>query len=198
MKRIIFVFIALLLYNCVQAQTINFLDEKDGFRELKLGSLISDCAGLEKKTSSNDNLFRLNYGGIPYSCQGDYYLNKPNDLYRKLQNTEILRVYVQSFEGMIQEINLYLVLTPSLLEYFQLAFGKPNFGDCKCIDNPEAMQLYNWVGENVTLFIGGIPKTNLAIVKYSDNNLSSKRHYEEYLIRMHEKEKRLEDAKNDF
>lgn len=198
MKRIILALLTLVMHNCTQAQTIEVLDEKNGFRELKLGSLISDYPGLEKKTSSNDNLFTLYYGGIPYSGQGDYYLNKPNELYRNLQNTEILRIYVKSFEGRIEEISLYLILTPSLLEYFQMAFGKPNFVDCKCINQPDAIQLYNWVGENVSLFIGGIPKTNLAIVNYRDKKLSSQRDYQEYLIQKQEKEKRQEDAKNDF
>lgn len=198
MKRIIVVIIMFCFYNSARAQSIEILDEKHGFRGLKLGSLISDYPGLVQKNSDNSDLFTLRYVGIPYTGYGDYYLSKPNDLYRSLQNTEILKIYVQSFEGKIEDIRLYLVLTPSLLEYFKLAFGEPNYHDCKCIDRPKDMQMYAWVGEKVSLHIMGIPGTPLAFAVFADRGLSMNRSYEEAQKRQQEKEKRRNDAMNDF
>ena len=198
MEKIISIFLVLFLNICGHAQTIDLLDEKNGFRGLKLGSLVSDYPELVRKNSENYDLFHVNYRGIPYTGYGDYYLSKPCDLYRNLDKTEIMKIFVQSYEDKVEEIRLYLILTPSLLEYFELAFGKPNFTDCKCINNPNAMQIYNWVGENVSLSINSVPQNNLAIVTFRDRNLSFKRTFDEENMRVQEKEKKLKDAKSDF
>ncbi len=126
MRINILLFIAISLNSF--SQNIQKLEEKNGFRGIKLGSDISNYPSASKEKS------------FPYSYidEVNYVLDIRNDSnFDRLENAKILAVYLTVFKEKIREILVVTEYKPYTLELLKLAFGEPNgFGN-------------QWSGKNI-------------------------------------------------
>ena len=143
--KIMFLNCFLFLINGLQSQDINMLDEKNGFRGIKLSSQIADYDFFIKRTPSNSH-FRIIekfvnstlvdfYGS--YTTTSDYYCDNcesyimidNNNNYTSVPGSEILKLGVNTYKGNIYEINFYIKANNgsdyTILRFCE-AYGYPN------------------------------------------------------------------------
>jgi hypothetical protein len=174
---VIFVFsISKTLYS----QSIDILDEKNGFREFKLGEPISNYPNFLKREDNKEFFV--------YMLE-QYVLPKKDENYRDLGGSEIFQIGVNCFEDKIQEIVIIMRFFPGIISYFQKAFGVPNFMNCKCEYEKDALQLYSWNGKKTSLIIVSNNEHRIIRVKFYDRELSIlKKEKEEFEKRKNEVE----------
>ena len=98
------------------AQECNFLDERNGFRDIKLGTEISNYPEFVKKDGTNVNLFK-------YNNRADYvYVGKESD---KISNTNILYIYLILKDNLVNEITVFTHKEVNLYSVLKFAYGEP-------------------------------------------------------------------------
>ena len=155
----------------VFSQDINKLIENNGFRKIKLNTnvynYVDDNGEFDfiKKDSITIKYFRLGY-------DYDYVLH--SDVYSKIGNVKIQRVFVKTLNDIIYEI---IILTEPNFEIFdllKLAYGKPTTSSNTYPPNSEYIgYLMNWTTEKIFLSVNGAELFNSFSIKFYDKELES-------------------------
>ena len=129
MKKIYLLILSSIFIINVTAQSIDFLDQKFGYKDLKFGTLKSD---LKSKI---------------YDCTEAGHCLIIGDIYYKIRNVNIESVFVRFLDN--QLFAVYLSINgknnvDSLLDIYKETFGVANSG------NKDRMA-YIWIGKNVAL-----------------------------------------------
>ena len=171
---ILLVFIPLMSFG----QNITKLETLNGFRELKLGSDISNYNFVEKANSQNIYYnWEYKIGGNVYYTSSTfsgsdsdypdselYVVKKGTSNYTQMPSGDkIEKIFIQTFEGKIYQIKIIVPHRPSshiyLLKSYRDVFGKPNFIDGYDAINFEKEAENNekywdvWSGKNIQLSI---------------------------------------------
>ena len=116
MKQIIIIFF-FLQFQFTLGQDINFLVDQNGFRDIKLGTNINDYDDFLKKDMSNEEYFGLSGSSYDY-----IYVGKKYD---KIDETDIFRIFVNTIDDLIYEIEIVTQKDYKLWSFIENAYGKP-------------------------------------------------------------------------
>jgi hypothetical protein len=100
-------------------QDYNFLESKNGFREIKLGTSVANYPEFKRKDNSNAELFKLSL-----NSKADYVYVGSND--DKIKTAKILFIYLTTNNNIISEIK---VVTEKVLNVYAIlnsAYGEPS------------------------------------------------------------------------
>ncbi len=99
-------------------QECNFLDTKNGIRNIKLGTSIIDYPEFQKREESNAALFKLSM-----NAKTNYvYVGSEND---QLSGAKILFIYLIVDDSKISEIKIVTQKVMSVYSTLKLAYGEP-------------------------------------------------------------------------
>lgn len=176
MKNTLFLYFSIIFSNVLLSQTIEVLDDKNGFRDIKFGSSPSKYSFFEKPTSDNRSYeikgpfntirFKGDYmftsDSYCKNCE-DFMISEGTENYTRVPGSDILKAGVNSYKDKIYKINIIIEAAPLsnyTTEEFCRAFGYPN-GFSYNWDYPDFMEamrndeyLYMaWYSDNVYLSI---------------------------------------------
>lgn len=100
------------------SQECNFLDTKNGFRNIKLGTSIVDYPEFQKREESNAVLFKLSMNAMANYV----YAGTDND---QLSGAKILFIYLIVADSIITEIRIVTQKVLSVYSTLKLAYGEP-------------------------------------------------------------------------
>lgn len=161
-------FSILLVSTICQAQSLEELDERNGFKDIKLLSNATEYSTLEFKSDLKDQEFHALYV-------------KTNDAYETIGEAKIKSLEVLTYKNLIYQITVVTDKDPNLFKGLQKAFGKANHS---VVDN-----LYHWNTAKVSLSFGSEGKKKLKLVYYA--------HGIKQIIK-EDKEKKVEDLSSEF
>ncbi len=173
------------------SQNIAKLEENNGFREIKLGSEISNYP-FAIKPDKGSNLFNVYVYRDHYNFEYDYnyVIDRSNKNYEKLDNEKILGVYLSVFRGKIREICVVSEYSPSTFVTLKRVFGEPtSFG-------------FQWSGKNIYChylepsYLYGKPV--ITTIKFTDKLLDIQFDEENYIREKAEKEKEQKRVNSKF
>lgn len=99
-------------------QDCNFLDTKNGFRNIKLGTSISDYPEFQKREETNAALFKLSM-----NAKANYvYVGNENE---QLSGAKILFIYLIINDTKISEIKIVTEKVLSVYATLKFAYGEP-------------------------------------------------------------------------
>ena len=99
------------------SQDMNFLIQQNGFRDIKLGSNINDYHDFVKKNKKNEEYFGLSGSRYEYIYAGKKYDD--------INDNQILRIFVNTIDDLIFEIEVITTKDNGLENFMELAYGKP-------------------------------------------------------------------------
>lgn len=99
------------------SQNLEVLKSKNGFRELKLGDKADNYPELIKKDSSN-----LSYFGVWQEY--DYIVHPESDLYKNIGESEVYRILVKTYEGLIYKIFISVESNYEVIDLLKTEFGE--------------------------------------------------------------------------
>lgn len=142
--KYIFLLVTMLFNSSVFAQSLNKLDEKNGFKSYKLGSNVSE--------------YRLKkYGGFPVDDEKDYYMGycktyESNQTY-SIGDLKISNASFMAFSNKIIRIDLNadVAQTKEFIQLYSNLYGKPQIssGTSKFYN----IKNYSWTGNKVKLIV---------------------------------------------
>ncbi len=115
--RLIIFFLGIQL---VSSQSSQKLEEKNGFREIKLGNNITDYPNFIKKNSENDQYFG------PW-IDFEYILDLKSTRYDKIGNATIHRIFAKTHENKIYAIKIILEKNYEVIELLKSLYGEPTW-----------------------------------------------------------------------
>lgn len=119
MKPAIITFILICFSTLAYGQECNFLDTKNGFRNIKLGASIVDYPEFQKRQESNADLFKLSM-----NAKANYvYVGTEND---QLSGALILFIYLIIDDTKISEIKIVTQKVMSVYSTLKFAYGEPS------------------------------------------------------------------------
>lgn len=148
MQKIINLSITLILcliVNVSQAQTVEELDKRNGFKDIKLATEVHLYEGLEYQEEVVDKLFK----------QLAVYQNKKG-YYQSIGTIKIEEIEVLAYKGDVYKIKVITEKNPKLYSGLKKAFGEPTF-------SPRGDNYY-WSTDNINLTFGNNSKTTLQLV----------------------------------
>ena len=114
----LFILLFFLSFGDVKGQDCTFLESKNGFREIKLGTSVENYPEFKRKDNSNVKLFKLSL-----NSKADYVYVGTND--DKIKTAKILFIYLTTINDIITEIK---VVTEKVLNVYSIlasAYGEP-------------------------------------------------------------------------
>jgi hypothetical protein len=174
------------------SQNIQKLDEKNGFRDIKLGSEISSYPYVIKAENVN-GAHSLYVKNTPFGfcCEYNYVVNPSENNYVRLDNEKILSIYLSVFRGKIRKILVVCEYRPTTLTLLKTVFGEPNgFG----------MQ---WSGENVYCYYHSVEdsffkKPAISMITFIDKKLDILYEEEKYIKAKSDKKQEQERVNSKF
>ena len=116
-KQLVWAIGFLCFWFSAHAQQCHFLDERNGFRDIKLGADIKAYSDFSRQDNDNKKLF------TKYAPDADYvYLGKESD---KIQNARILYIFIKSGNGAVDEISVITYKEDGISSLLESAFGEP-------------------------------------------------------------------------
>ena len=189
MKRILF--ILLLTVPFVGFGQTPVLDEKNGFREIKLGSNINEYSFI-KKCEYSDKYFNLKkefVGNVLWnerlSWDGDHYVDLNKSGYTKLRNWDIKKILLSTHDDLIYEINIIIDSKGNgdgFYYFIEDNFGLPDRSVSKKNHSgpTDKKWMEFWFGDNVTMSLVSLHLNNDKykligwVLGYKDKKLSKK------------------------
>ncbi len=165
LKYLILYLFLIIIQTKIIGQDLSILDEKNGFREIKLGDKISNYNQFQPYNSENAEYF----GGIYYD-----YIFFSNE-YDSIGETDIYRIFVNTYEGLIMQIHIITAKNFEVIDLLNAAYGPTSHS---------RTDRYVWFTDKVRCDVIGL-KNNWHIM-YEDRILISKKI---------EKEKSLKQSK---
>lgn len=132
------------LANASSAQSVEELDKRNGFKDIKLATEVHQYEGLEYKEEIEDELFK----------QLSVY-TKRKGYYESIGSIKIYEVEVLAYKGEVYKIKIITEKNPKLYGGLKKAFGEPTF-------SPRGDNYY-WSTENLGLTFGNNAKTRLQL-----------------------------------
>ncbi len=173
MKNIIY-FILFLVFGCLAnnslAQSVEELDKRNGFKDIKMATEVHQYQGLEYKEEIEDKLFK----------QLSVYTKKKG-YYESIGSIKIYDVEVLAYNGEVYKIKVVTEKNPKLYGGLKKAFGEPTF-------SPRGDNYY-WSTDKINLTFGNSAKTKLELIYTS--HVMRKRLKKD-------KEEEIEDISEDF
>lgn len=118
MKFTIPAFFLFFLMVTAHAQDCSFLDSKNGFRHIKLGSKASEYPEFQQKTETNLELFKLSFNFRTTHV----YQGSDSD---KLASAKILFIYLIAENDLITEIRIVTQKVLGVYSTLEAAYGEP-------------------------------------------------------------------------
>ncbi|MEI9922090.1 MAG: hypothetical protein WDO14_25330 [Bacteroidota bacterium] len=131
--RKFFLFFALALITSIAwAQDIAELERRNGFKDLKLGTLIDSVKGAEfKKDVKEKNEFPVKVYDVE------------NEEYKNIGEVKVKSVEVKTYKDIVYEIDVITHKDTRLMKGMMRSFGQPKY--------ILTTDTYNWVGSNIGL-----------------------------------------------
>jgi len=150
------------------SQNLQKLEENNGFRDIKLGSEITNYTDAIYITDQNIELSELyKKTGYDLKYRNHYYISSKNTKYNYLGNAKISAILLKVFEGKIFEITVVTEYSQDTFDLMKLAYGEPLMG--KTSDSPFSI----WEVKNIYCFfyrdqINSTLQKRISIIKYTD------------------------------
>jgi len=129
----------------LQAQSVEELDKRNGFKDIKLATEVHLYEGLEYKEEIPDEHFK----------QLAVYTKKKG-YYESIGSIKIHNVEVLAYNGEVYKIKVITEKNPKLYSGMKKAFGEPTF-------SPRGDNYY-WATDKVNLTFGNNAKTKLELI----------------------------------
>ncbi|MEM6525705.1 MAG: hypothetical protein AAGF85_20630 [Bacteroidota bacterium] len=168
-KMLVFGYI-LFFQSTVFAQNASELDKRNGFKDIKMTSIITDYEGLEFKKEIQSEIFPRAYQYVP-----------KKGFYQTIGQIKIFELQVNTYDSAVYEIRIVTEKNPNLYKALKKNFGQPEYdyrGD-----------KYYWRTDNLRLSYDSHSKNKVEMVYFS--YLMTKRLKED-------KEQVVEDIADDF
>lgn len=168
-KLLVFCFV-LLPSSFVNAQSVEELDKRNGFKDIKMTALITDYEGLEFKKEIESEIFPKAYQYVP-----------KRGFYQTIGGIKIFDLEVNTYDSAVYEIRIVTEKNPNLYKALKKNFGQPEYdyrGD-----------KYYWKTDKLRLSYDSHSKTKIEMVYFS--YLMTERLKED-------KEEVVEDIADDF
>ncbi len=130
------------------AQTAAELDKRNGFKNIKMTSRITDYDGLELKKAIDSDVFPRAYQYVP-----------KNGHYESIGSVKIFQLEVNTYDSAIYEIRVITEKDPNLYKGLKRAFGEPEFD--------YRNNKYYWRTDNLRLSYDSHSKTRIEMVYFS-------------------------------
>jgi hypothetical protein len=172
------------------SQNLQKLEENNGFRDIKLGSEITNYTDAIYITDQNIELSELyKETGFDLKYRNHYYISSKNTKYNYLGNAKILAILLKVFKGKIFGIEVVTEYSQDTFDLMKLAYGEPLMG--KTSDSPFS----SWEVKNIYCFfyrnhINSTLQKRISIIKYTDMIIE-----EQYELVEKEKEKEKQKEK---
>ena len=142
---LIFILFTIIASNKILAQSLEELDKRNGFKDIKLASKVDQYEGLAYKAERSDKDFE----------QLSVYTKKKG-YYESIGPIKIHEVKVLAYKGEVYKIKIITEKNPKLYAGLKKAFGTPTFSARE--DN------YYWAAKNTSLTFGDNAKTKLELI----------------------------------
>jgi hypothetical protein len=152
------------------SQSVDKLEERNGFKDIKLATEVHLYEGLEYEEEIPDELFKLL---TVYKSKKGYY--------ESIGSIKIHDVEVLAYNGEVYKIKVITEKNPKLYSGLKKAFGEPIF-------SPRGDNYY-WSTDNLNLTFGNSSKTKLQLV-YTSHVMKGRL--------KKDKEEEIEDISEDF
>ena len=185
----------------IESQYSAFLEEKNGFKNIKLGENVENYSFLEKCQNNKPHTIDIN--GEMWNFGGGYNFYHVIDLesnneFNQIGNIKVLGIFIRTIDNLIFEI---LVITEYNFHFYKQLydiFGEPSF--IAGGENRDA--LTTWESESNTLYIGcniSVKKNpNIYQLRYHNIELLNKFNIRSKEQQKNEKIKNLEYLKKQF
>ncbi len=172
MKQIKSLLFILFFAKVAVAQSIDQLDSKNGFRDIKLGTSVYDYTFIikgEKSYLPNDLYYdRFSVKGIDHGCKNcdEFIVKEGTSNYTSVPGAKIFKIGINTYKNNIYEINLHIsadLNTNYALTEFTRAFGEPdklfskgwNLDFSDFVNNKKYLYMV-WKGKKVRLSISSL------------------------------------------
>jgi hypothetical protein len=157
------------LFHC-SAQDTTELDKRNGFKDIKLGSVVDSVKGVKFKKDFKE---KDQYPAKLYTVD--------NPEYEKIGEVKVTKIELKAYNGLIYEISLVADKDPRLMKALESLYGKSVY-DMK-------NEIYFWKTDNLLLRFRAHGKNHLELLYHSF--LVAK-------MMKADKEKKVDDIANDF
>lgn len=167
-KTIGLLFFSLLLMHPGYSQSE--LDQRNGFKDIKLGSIVDSVKGVKfKKEFTEEN-------GAPAKL---YEVEHPD--YANIGEVKVNKIELKAYKDFIYEITVITEKDPRLMKAMESVLGQAKYN--------AKDEFYFWTGENLNLTFDSFSKKELKLVYKS---------FPVQKLMKKDKEKKVEDISNDF
>lgn len=146
------------------------LDKRNGFKDIKLGTVVDSVKGVKFKKDFQEK------NGAPAKL---FTVEHPD--YATIGEIKVNEIELKAYKNLIYQITVITEKDSRLMKAMESALGKAEYD----IRNDR----YSWAGENLTLTFQSHSKKELMLVYTS---------YPVYRIMKEDKEKKVENISNDF
>jgi hypothetical protein len=146
--RTLLILIALLIPGLGTAQSLEELEKRHGFKDIKLNTDVREYTGLEFKKNISEKDFP----------EATYYVAKKGE-YTSIGDVKVLSVEVKAYKDLIYEINVITEKTPDLYKGLKQIYGEPEFS--------VRTNVYYWATPNLRLSFISHSKNKLELNYFS-------------------------------
>lgn len=148
LKKIFFILTCLVFINPLYSQSVDELDKRNGFQDIKMATNINDYPGLEYKKDVADDIFpntRL------YTTKKGFY--------EKIGSLKIYDLEVKTYNDSIYEIRVITEKDPNLYKGLKDIYGEPEYS--------YRAGTSQWNGSNLRLSYSSHSKNKMELKYYS-------------------------------
>ncbi len=126
----------LVITSTLQAQDVNELERRNGFKEIKLGSSIDSVKGA---TFKKDIIERKEFQAKVYETEHPDYMT--------IGDVEVKKISIKTYKGLIYEMDITTVKDPKVMRGLEKSYGKATYSI--------RIESYYWKGETLNLIYKG-------------------------------------------
>jgi hypothetical protein len=172
MKNLLSTLCFLFVVVAVQAQDINELSKRNGFKDIKLGTPVDSVKGA---------VFKKDFIELKEFDAKLYEVDNPS--YKKVGSADVKRVELKVYKGLIYEIIVTTPINPNIMRGLEKLYGKSRF-DLRT-------ETYNWkIPDVISLAYKGIEKDKEITLKYKS--------YPMIKTMYADKQKKVDEIADDF
>ncbi len=120
----------------LQAQDLNELERRNGFKEIKLGSSIDSVKGA---TFKKDIIERKEFQAKLYETEFPAYMT--------IGDVEVKKISIKTYKGLIYEMDIITVKDPKVMRGLEKSYGKATYSI--------RTESYYWKGQTLNLIYKG-------------------------------------------
>lgn len=170
MIRLFTTVIGLLLFTFLQAQEMSELEKRNGFKDIKLGSIADSVKGVKLKKEFKE---KEQFPAALYSVT--------HEDYDKIGEVKIKEIELKAYKSQIYEIAVVTEKDPRLMKALESLYGKADYDQIN--------EIYFWKGKDMVLKFKARGKHQLEMVYIS---------YAIHTQMKSDKNKKVDDIANDF